>query len=297
MLTIQTALGPAAKRLKAAGSPSPALDAQIWLAHILGWSRERLLAHPERELSGEEETQFQQGVVRMAAGEPLPYLTGQVEFYGLTFHVTPATLIPRPETEHLVEAALDHIMNQTPHSVPLRETRSGIKNRKSSICDIGTGSGCIVVSLAVHLPDATLFAIDISSAALEVAARNAQRHGVAERISFLQGHLLDPLPGRVDLIVANLPYVADDEWESLPVVVREHEPARALRGGVEGLDLIEELLQRAPASLHPNGVLLLEIGAAQGPAAMALARAQLPGAEVKLRQDFAGRDRLLLIQL
>ena len=281
MPTIQTSLGPAARQLRAAGSPSPALDAQLWLAHVCGSSRAQLLAHPEREISPEEAARFNQGVVRLAAGEPLPYLTGRIDFYGLSFEVTPATLIPRPETEHLVDAALD----LCDHGPNLR------------IADVGTGSACIAVTLAVHRPDAQLFAIDISLSALEVAAHNAERHNVAERVTFLGGHLLQTLPGKVHLIVANLPYVADHEWDELPVSVREHEPAAALRGGEEGLDLIEELLQNAPAALHPNGALLLEIGASQGSAALALAQARLHGAEVKLRQDYAGRDRLLIVQI
>ena len=290
MPTIQTILGPAARQLRAAGSPTPSLDAQLWLAHVCGLSRAQLLAHPERDVSPEDAARFNEGVARLAAGEPLPYLTGRIDFYGLSFEVTPATLIPRPETEHLVDAALDLARYRKPHSAPLR-------GPWSQIADIGTGSGCIAASLAVHLPDIRLLATDTSPAALEVAARNARRHGVAERITFLQGHLLEPLPGRVDLIVANLPYVADDEWDALPVSVREHEPAGALRGGVRGLDLIDALLAHAPAVLHPKGAIVLEIGAAQGPAALALAQARLRGADVKLRQDFAGRDRLLLIQL
>jgi release factor glutamine methyltransferase len=240
-----------------------------------------LLVHPERSVTPEQAARFEEGIARLAAGEPLPYLTGLAEFYELTFHVTPATLIPRPETEHLVEAALD-LISAAPGS---------------HIADVGTGSGCIAVTLAVHRPDAHLYAIDRERAALEVAARNARRHDVAKRITFLEGHLLRPLPGKVHLVVANLPYVADHEWDELPVGVREHEPAAALRGGVEGLDLIEELLRQAPAVLHPDGALLLEIGAAQGAAALALVETHLPDAMVELRQDYAGRDRLLLIQL
>lgn len=297
MPSVESVLSSAARKLREAGSPSPALDAQIWLAHILDWSRARLLAHPERVLSRDEIAQFEYGLARLASGEPLPYLTGMAEFYGLSFHVSPATLIPRPETEHLVEAALDHLANRTTFSTSLYGPISECDDRRTKIADVGTGSGCIAISLAVHRPEVQFFAIDISPSALKIAARNAQRHGVAERISFLQGDLLDPLPGRVDLIVANLPYVADHEWEDLPVSVREHEPASALRGGSEGLDLIEELLRNAPAVLQPNGALLLEIGAFQGATAQALTHACLPGAEARLKQDFAGRDRLLLVKL
>jgi release factor glutamine methyltransferase len=279
--TIQTLLALAVRQLNTAGRPTPALDAQLWLAHVCGLSRAQLLARPERSVAPEQAAQFKDGLSRLAAGEPLPYLTGQTEFYGLIFQVTPATLIPRPETEHLVEAALAF----------------GRGRADLVMADVGTGSGCIAVTLAVHLPTATLFATDASPAALAVAARNAARHHVAERITFLQGHLLAPLPERVHLIAANLPYVADDEWDDLPVGVREHEPAGALRGGEQGLDLIGPLLREAPAALHPGGVILLEIGAAQGPAALALARSHLPGADVQLRPDYAGRDRLLVVQI
>ncbi len=280
-LTIQTLLAPAVRQLKTAGSPTPALDAQLWLAHVCGLSRAQLLARPERSVTREQAAQFEEGLARLAAGEPLPYLTGQAEFYGLTFHVTPATLIPRPETEHLVEAALAF----------------GRGRADLVMADVGTGSGCIAVTLAILLPTIQVFATDASPAALIVAARNAAHHNVAERITFLQGHLLDPLPERVHLIAANLPYVADDEWADLPAGVREYEPAGALRGGKQGLDLIDSLLREAPAALHPGGVILLEIGAAQGPAALALAQSHLPGAEVQLRPDYAGRDRLLVVQI
>jgi release factor glutamine methyltransferase len=279
--TIQTLLAPAVRQLKTAGSPTPVLDAQLWLAHVCGLSRAQLLARPERSVTPEQAAQFGEGLARLAAGEPLPYLTGQAEFYGLTFHVTPATLIPRPETEHLVEAALAF----------------GRGRADLVVADVGTGSGCIVVTLAVHLPAAHLYAIDASPAALAVAARNAAHHNVAERITFLQGHLLAPLPERVHLIAANLPYVADDEWDDLPAGVREYEPAGALRGGKQGLDLIDRLLREAPAVLHPGGAVLLEIGAAQGPAALALARSHIPGADVQLQADYAGRDRLLVVQI
>jgi len=276
--TIQHLLPPAVQQLKAAGSSTPALDVQLWLAHVCGLNRAQLLARPERTLTPEQTARFHTGLARLVSNEPLPYLTGRAEFYSLAFTVTPDTLIPRPETEHLVDAGLQ------------------IENHKSQIiiADVGTGSGCLAVTLAVHLPAAQVFATDLSPAALQVAFHNAEQHGVAGRITFLQGYLLEPLPGRVNLIVANLPYVADSEWDDLPISVREYEPAGALRGGPEGLDLIEELLKQAPAVLHPGGSVLLEIGAAQGAAALALARLYFPTSN--LQQDYAGRDRLLVIQ-
>lgn len=279
--TIQSLLASAVRRLRAAGSPTPALDAQLWLSHVCGLSRAQLLARPERSISKEEATRFSEGVARLAAGEPLPYLTGQADFYGLTFHLTPATLIPRPETEHLVEAALTFSRGRD----------------DLVIADVGTGCGCIAVTLAIHLPTARLYAIDTDPAALAVAERNAARHHVMENIAFLQGQLLAPLPEKVHLIAANLPYVSDEEWDTLAVGVREFEPAGALRGGKQGLDLIEALLREAPGALHADGIILLEIGAAQGAGALALARSHIPGADVSLQQDYAGRDRLLAIRI
>ncbi len=292
MSRVQSLLVSAVQRLAAAGSSTSSLDAQLWLAHVCGLTRAQLLARPERAVSPEQVSRFAAGLERLAAGEPLPYLTGRAEFYGLAFRVTPATLIPRPETEHLVEAALGLIP----------EVSNGNRGLPIRVVDVGTGSGCVAVALAVNRPAAHLVATDVSAAALEVAAHNAQRHGVAGRISFLQGHLLEPLldsrPGtrEVHLIVANLPYVADGEWDDLPVSVREYESESALRGGCEGLDLIEELLDEAPAVLQPQGAILLEIGAAQGPAARGLAEARFPAAAVRLQRDYAGRDRVLMVQ-
>ncbi len=282
MITVESLLDPAVQQLESAGSPTPALDAQLWLAHVCGLTRAQLLARPERVVTPAQAARFSAGLARLAAGEPLRYLTGRAEFHGLAFRVSPATLIPRPETEHLVDAALELIPDVAP---------SGFL-----VADIGAGSGCIAVTLAVKRPAIHVFAVDVSSAALEVAERNAEQHGVAKRITFLPGHLLAPLPVQVDLIAANLPYVADREWDDLPISVREYEPAGALRGGTEGLDLIDELLEQAPSALHSGGSILLESGAAQGPAALALAQCRCPAGTVRLEQDYAGRDRLLIIR-
>ena len=280
MCTVGQLLKRATADLRAANSPSPSLEAQVWLGAVCGLSRASLLAHPEIELEPAEATRFLDGVQRLAGGYPLPYLTGRIEFYGLEFLVTPDTLIPRPETEELVELALEIV-------APLERPR---------IADVGTGSGCIAVALAVQRPAAELEAIDASEAALAIARRNAAAHRVADQIRFRHGHLLEPLSRPVHLIAANLPYVSDAEWDTLPPGVREHEPAAALRGGPDGLRLVDELLQQAPAALLPGGTMLLEIGAAQGTAALDLVRSRLPAAQVELRQDHAGRDRLLLIR-
>jgi release factor glutamine methyltransferase len=266
------------------------MEAEVLLAYILGTSRAVLIAHPERPLAPAQLDRYQALVRRRAVDYPLPYLTGRLEFYGLEFEVTPEVLIPRPETEMLVELAL------------ARRPRSAV--------DVGTGSGCIAVSLAVHLPEATIYATEISPAALAVARRNAERHGVAERVWLLAGDLLSPCPGPVDLIVSNPPYVSTGEWASLPASVRDYEPSLALDGGPDGLDVVRRLLAQAAATwvsghrpptgvgglASPGGALLIEIGAGQGEAAANLARTFFPQATVRVLPDLAGRDRVLEIQ-
>jgi release factor glutamine methyltransferase len=255
----------------------PRLEAEVLLAHATGLTRTTILAHPERPLSPDERARYGDLLDRRAAGIPLPYLTGRAEFFGLDFVVTPDVLIPRPETEALVELALE------------RGPRT--------VVDVGTGSGCVAVALATRLPRARIYATDLSRAALRVAAENARRHGVANRIHFLQADLASPLRGPVDMLVSNPPYVAEEEWASLPESVREHEPRLALDGGPGGLRVVRRLLADAARLLRPGGVLLVEIGAGQGPEAAALARAVFPPARVQIYPDLAGRDRVLEVVL
>lgn len=273
--TVGQALRAGTDRLREA-TETPRLEAEVLLAHVTGLPRTALLAHPERALSTEEAREYARLLERRATGYPLPYLTGRAEFYGLEFVVTPDVLIPRPETEVLVDRAL--------------------MLRPRTVIDVGTGSGCIAVALAVHLPEARLWATDLSFAALRVARENAGRHSVAGRICFLQADLLSPLTGPVDLVISNPPYVADGEWATLPESVR-HEPDLALRGGRDGLDIIRRLLAEAPRLLRSGGALLVEIGAAQGENVRALARSLLPSARVSILPDLAGRDRVLEVAL
>ncbi|HHH41440.1 MAG TPA: peptide chain release factor N(5)-glutamine methyltransferase [Chloroflexi bacterium] len=252
---------------------APRLEAEVLLSHVTGLPRATLLAHPERPLPPAQRRRYRALLQRRAAGYPLPYLTGRVEFYGLEFAVTPDVLIPRPETERLVELAL------------ARRPRTAV--------DVGTGSGCVAVTLAVHLPDVRVYATDLSGPALRVAAANARRHSVAGRVRLIQCDLFGPLAGPVDLVVANPPYVAAAEWASLPTSVRRYEPRLALDGGADGLAVIRRLLGEAPRLLGPGGTLLVEIGAEQGKDAAALARALYPGARVAVHPDLAGRDRVL----
>lgn len=256
----------------------PQVEAELLLIHVLVQPRAYLWTHPEAALTPQQAADYAACVHRRAAGEPLPYITGQIEFFGLTFGVTPDVLIPRPETETLVEAAQDWLRAR-PDAVAV---------------DVGTGSGCIAVALAVHAPSLRLYATDISPAALQVARANAEQHNVAERIAFLEGDLLAPLPESVDLIVSNPPYVADDEWDVLPLSVRQ-EPRTALLSGMDGLDAIRQLLVQAQTHLQSGGLMLVEIGERQGKAAQALAQAAFPTADVMILPDLAGKDRVLKI--
>ncbi len=280
-LSVREAIIWAAQRVRAT---QPRLAAEVLLAHVLGVSRVHLLAHPERVLTASEWEAFAQLVARSAQGEPLFYLIGEREFYGMSFKVTPAVLIPRPETEHLVDAALEWARSRAYRAyTPL------------TFADIGTGSGCIAVALAVYLPNSRGYATDLSPEALEVARENAIRHGVAHRLSFLEGDLCAPLPESVDLLVANLPYVARSEWEGLDLSIREYEPIVALDGGSDGLEVIRRFLAQAPDYLRTGGAVFLEIGAGQGAAVVELARSAFPRAVVRLLKDAAGLDRVVAI--
>lgn len=275
------ALRQAVRRLRNEGVDSPRLDSELLLAHALDTSRAAILAWPERQLTPKELTIFRNLVERRAAREPLAYITGRREFFGLEFQVDQRVLVPRPETELLVEQAI--------------QVGRG-RERPILIADVGTGSGVIAVTLAVQLREAIVYALDDSPGALAVAAGNARFHGVTDRVRCLQGDLLEPLPGPVDLITANLPYVSTGEWETLAPEIRLHEPRPALDGGADGLDSIRRLLATAGRHLRRAGVVLLEIGAKQGTAVVALAQSHFEGASVEVCQDYAGLDRVLIIR-
>ena len=278
MTTIHKALQWARQELS--DGPTAAGDARLLLQHALQVSRSHLVAHREEALPAGKEQLFRQLVARAARCEPVPYITGGAPFYGLDFIVTPAVLIPRPETELVAQTAI----------------RWAVEHRAAAAVDVGAGSGCIAVTLALHLPDTRVEATEISREALEVARRNAERHGVAERIGFHHGSLLEPLDDKIDLIVANLPYISDAEWTTLADGVKWYEPARALRGGADGLVLIRQLLKQARSRLQAGGALFLEIGWRQGKDARSLARNIFPKARLDLLADHAGHDRILVIE-
>ncbi len=260
-------------------SESAALDAQVLLAHILGHSRAWVFAHPEFELTAEQTCALERAVDRLQAGEPLPYILGHWEFYAADFVITPAVLIPRPETELLVETALAWL-------------RANPGRRLAA--DVGTGSGCIAISLAAHVESLCILASDISGAALDVARQNARRHGVDDRVHQVQADLLPATRRPFDLICANLPYIPGAKLAELRVA--QWEPRLALDGGADGLVLVEGLLAEARRGLARGGLMLLEIEASQGVSGRELARCAFPGAEVDVMVDLAGHDRLIRIQ-
>jgi len=290
-LIVRTALREAFAQLRAAGVPSHTLAAELLLMHALGRDRTWLYAHPEEVISDSEVHLFTNLLARRAAGEPTQHLTGKQEFWSLEFEVTPDVLIPRPETEHVIEVALDRL--------GVREIRAGRKQTFSGeglqIADIGTGSGCIAVALAKELPGATIYATDISSAALAVARRNAARHSVSDQIHFLESNLLDEashLSLFFDLIVSNPPYIGRREAATLMREVRDHEPEIALYGGEEGYELYAELIAQAAAKLKPGGILVLELGHNSLPAVQPLLDATA-WTNVGATNDLAGIPRVI----
>lgn len=291
MTTLRAAARAARDRLLAAGvaedEVEAEIEAEVLLRHAIdpdaGITKAHLYARYADRIDAQVGQRFEELITRRLAREPSAYITRRREFYGLEFKVTPDVLIPRPETEMLVEAAIK-LARVEPQRTRLR------------IADIGTGSGALAVTLAKFLPHAEVYATDVSRAALGVGAENARRHGVERRIAFRAGHLLTPLHDYVDLIVANLPYVTTEDWRQLEPELREHEPRLALDGGDDGLDLIRDLLRQAPRYLRPGCHVLLEIGEAQvEPLAVfirdALPRGTLWTAEV----DFAGIPRVLSV--
>jgi len=293
--TLREVLRQAAAALAAAGSDESALEAELLLAHALGTDRTHLYQRLSDDLPPDAAAAFEALLRRRLAHEPVPYLTGRKEFFGLEFEVAPVAIIPRPETETLVELVLGFVSER------------GLATPR--IADVGVGCGAIAVSLAASLPQAEIIAVDISADVLALARRNAERHGVAERIDFREGDLLAPLaahpepkPGgsrdssrRVDVIASNLPYVRSADFEASPPEIREHEPRLGLDGGPDGLRLIERLLRDAPRYLKPGGALFAEIGEEQGDAALSLARACFPQALSEVKQDLSGLDRVLVV--
>lgn len=287
---VRGALRAAIARLDAARVDAPTTTARLLLSRTLDKPKEWLIAHGDAPLTPEARRRFESLLERVIAREPLAYVLGHREFYGLDLIVDRRVLIPRPETEMLVELALDELRRSTPAHPQAR----------FAILDVGTGSGAVAVAIAKHAPDALILATDISPDALAVARRNAERHGVADRIAFLQADLLDGIGVLPPVITSNLPYVTREEIAGLPPEIQDHEPRVALDGGEDGLALVRRLLAQIASRVEerdPLRAVFLEIGASQGPAALSAARRFLPCARSEIRKDLAGLDRVLAIHL
>jgi len=286
---IRAALRAAIARLEECDVPSAPLAAELLLMHVLQRDRAWLYAHPESELSPKDAAAYAHLIERRSEGAPTQYLTGRQEFWGLEFQVGPGVLIPRPETEHVIEVALERLGAR--RAEPLR------------IADVGTGSGCIAIALARELPGAEIVATDISAAALHYAHRNATDHGVSNRVQFLKADLLEAAmeaPGRAeirfDLIVSNPPYVGRNDAGSLPREVREHEPAEALFAGDDGLEIYPALIDEAARKLAPNGILVLELGYNGAQYVGSLLSAS-QWTDLRVTRDLAGIERVVSARL
>jgi release factor glutamine methyltransferase len=244
-MRLDAALRRAVSTLEQNDVGSPRMNAETLLMFTLGCDRAYLYAHPERKLTGDEENRYNATITERSSGKPAQYITGHQEFWGLDFIVSPAVLIPRPETEHVIETVLELAHAQ----------------RFETITDVGTGSGCIAVALAKEFPAAQISAVDISTAALEIARANAARHQVEKQITFRESDLLAALPKEYfDLVASNPPYVGENEADKVQKQVREFEPKVAVFSGIEGMDIYRRLIPQARAALKPGGWLVMEMG-------------------------------------
>jgi len=296
---VRTALKEGIARLRAAAVPSYTLAAELLLIHAVGRDRTWIYSHAEELIHPAVVEKYFGLIARRAAGEPTQHLTGKQEFWGLEFEVTPAVLIPRPETEHVVEVALERL-----GAAGIKiDMKTGSPTPPLRIADVGTGSGCIAVALAQELPHATIVATDISAAALEVAGHNAARHRVAERVRFVETDLLSGValspdgaghpPPLFDLIVSNPPYVARNHAAALAREVREHEPETALFGGATGVEMYARLIEHAGALLRARGNLVVELGYGAADSVRAILAAQAGWANICITNDLAGIPRVL----
>ena len=275
--TVDEALRNAAARLRPYSSTAR-LDAEVLLAHVLGMSRAAMLARFNEGLPEDQSTAYDRLLTRRLRAEPVAYITGHKEFYGLDLEITPEVLVPRPETESVVELCVALLP----------------QNEISHLADIGTGSGAIALAVAANHPLVHVYATELSPAALAVARGNAVRLALSDRVTFFEGDLLDPLPGPVDVIAANLPYVPPGEAEP---DVATWEPRQAVfGGGPDGTATIRSFLSRAPLYLRPGGAVVMETAHSQGSVVSKAARAAFPGASVEVRKDLAGYDRLVVVR-
>jgi release factor glutamine methyltransferase len=308
-MDIRAALKEGMAQLRAAQVPSHTLATELLLMYALGHDRAWIYSHPEEAVDSATAEKFLALIARRAAGEPVQYLTGKQEFWGLEFEVTPAVLIPRPETEHVMEVALARLGER---GIKIH-MGTGAPRERLQVADVGTGSGCLAVALAWELPHAEVFATDISAPALEVARRNAARHGVADRIHFTQCDLLTGLENsdvnsagarhavpasarggaQFDLIVSNPPYIASNEADELQREVRDHEPHAALFGGPTGVEMYQRLIDQARGLLRHRGIVVLELGHDSAEHVRGIFDSQHGWSKVAITKDLAGIPRVL----
>ena len=295
MATVDEVLRAAIRRLRDAGSESPRLDAELLLAHALGVERTTLIAHPDLPLGPEAAAAFEATLARREAGEPVAYIRGFKEFRGIAFSVDDRALIPRPETEVLVELAEEEVLRR------LTSSPRTADSRPLRLVDVGTGSGTIAVALAVALRkrgatgEVRILATDVSGDALQVARENAVGHGVAEGMEFEEADLLPAGADRFDVVLANLPYVASGAIDGLPIAA-SFEPRTALDGGADGLGLVRRLLALLPEALADGGVALLEIGSDQPEAMREAVETSLPGWDVRVEPDLTDHPRVAVVR-
>ena len=289
-MILREALQSTNQKLRRAGIADAFVEAELLLGHVLGMSKTLLYTEPERNLTSTETERLWRLVQRRLDHEPAAYILGNCEFYGIDFYIDYHTFIPRPETELLVEKAVEltHRISQP--------------GRQITIADVGTGCGAIAISLALALPQAKIYATDISASALQIAGMNCQRYGVNSQVELLQGNLLEPLPQPVDMIVANLPYIKSCEFRDLSPEIRKFEPMMALIGGEDGLDKIQQMLEQMPGKLSTHcgrcsAYFLLEICQGQGEMVTSLISSYFPQASIELISDLGGIERVVKVGL
>ena len=284
-MILREALQSVTQTLRRAGIADASVEAELLLGHILGMSKTQLYIEPERSLTSVETEHLCHLVRRRLDHEPAAYILGNCEFYGIDFCIDCHTFIPRPETELLVEKAVE------------LASRISHQGKRITIADVGTGCGAIAISLALALPQAKIYATDISASALQVAEMNCRRHAVSSQVELLQGNLLEPLSQPVDMIVANLPYIKSCEFKDLSPEVRNFEPTTALAGGEDGLGKIQQILEQMPGKLNYGGCFLLEIGQGQGRMVTSLIKSYFPQASMELISDLGGIERVVKVGL